>query len=293
MNRLRQLRQLTGMRQKDVAEKLGTTQQTVARWEKGQVGIPTDQLVALASLFSCRVDDILEMDTASKKPEVEGRFLVPRDAEPYGTMIVRFGFGERRYPVDDAEYRHMRDLSDADNPFSRRAKWIDFTTLDNRIVLLNVKHVRGVRAVARTLEDMPFYAPLDVYRHLTLNTPLHEINPSLVTYRQELLKHLSPDLSSEAALDHARDRLRTFETIDVDGEISSARMTRDTAYELRWLIQDRPVKPEVNGVPEHVLLTVQSEESDGGFEHVNLDWVAVIDVPEVAWSHCMLGEPFD
>lgn len=50
-NRLEALRNASGMSRAGVADRLGVTERTVYRWERGEVSIHDDHKLALADLF--------------------------------------------------------------------------------------------------------------------------------------------------------------------------------------------------------------------------------------------------
>lgn len=54
-NRITLLRNTQGLKPVDVASKLGVTERTAWRWERGEVQIPDDKKLALASLFGVTV----------------------------------------------------------------------------------------------------------------------------------------------------------------------------------------------------------------------------------------------
>src|SRR3712207_6626153 len=98
MNKLKELRTRYGMKQKDIADQLGTTQQTIARWESGHTAIPVGQLKDLAVFLGCSVDELLGVE-----PRRDGRprpqFAAADHEVPFGTARFVFGFGQREYPV--------------------------------------------------------------------------------------------------------------------------------------------------------------------------------------------------
>ncbi|MBR5277895.1 MAG: helix-turn-helix transcriptional regulator [Clostridia bacterium] len=57
--RLRGLREDNDLRQKDVAEFLGTTQQVYSRYEKGENEIPVRHIISLAKFYKVSADYIL------------------------------------------------------------------------------------------------------------------------------------------------------------------------------------------------------------------------------------------
>jgi transcriptional regulator with XRE-family HTH domain len=58
MKTIRQLREVAGLTQLEVAYKLGVTPATVSNWERGVYEPKVTQLRAMARLFDVRMDDI-------------------------------------------------------------------------------------------------------------------------------------------------------------------------------------------------------------------------------------------
>lgn len=68
--RIRELREDNDLRQKDIAELLGTTQQVYSRYEKGINEIPVYHLITLARYYKVSVDYIVgETDYKKRYPE--------------------------------------------------------------------------------------------------------------------------------------------------------------------------------------------------------------------------------
>lgn len=59
MNRIRELRVKNGWRQQDLAERMHTKQQTVARYESEQLGIDAETICRLCDIFGCTADYLL------------------------------------------------------------------------------------------------------------------------------------------------------------------------------------------------------------------------------------------
>lgn len=71
--KLKALRKQTGMSQEQLAEKLGVSRQAVTKWETN-AGIPDiENIMAIATLFGCSIDELLMNEQSAKHP-AEYRF---------------------------------------------------------------------------------------------------------------------------------------------------------------------------------------------------------------------------
>lgn len=57
--KLRELREARGLSQRKVADKIGVTPGTVALWELGMRNLSMRNLIALADLLDCTIDQLL------------------------------------------------------------------------------------------------------------------------------------------------------------------------------------------------------------------------------------------
>lgn len=60
MSKLKVLRDSAKLTQDIVANELGVTQGAVSQWEKGETFPSTENLIKLAALFKCTIDDLFE-----------------------------------------------------------------------------------------------------------------------------------------------------------------------------------------------------------------------------------------
>ena len=58
MSTLKQLRERTGMTQKELAKSLGVDQSAVSLWEKGKTSPRADVAIRITQLLDCTLDDI-------------------------------------------------------------------------------------------------------------------------------------------------------------------------------------------------------------------------------------------
>jgi transcriptional regulator with XRE-family HTH domain len=59
MNNLKRLRKISGLKQKEVSQKINVTQGLISQWETG-ISLPrTDLLPKIATLYKCSIDELL------------------------------------------------------------------------------------------------------------------------------------------------------------------------------------------------------------------------------------------
>ena len=60
MNRIRELRQEKQLSQEELARLLGVDRSSVARWETGSNNPRMEKLIALARIFGCSLDELVQ-----------------------------------------------------------------------------------------------------------------------------------------------------------------------------------------------------------------------------------------
>ena len=80
---LKYLRKTTGQSQEEVAEKLGVSRQTVAKWENGDSMPDLENSVALAEMFGVTLDDLVRYDDSMEKYPIP-----PKGKHVFGTVPV-------------------------------------------------------------------------------------------------------------------------------------------------------------------------------------------------------------
>ena len=101
-----QLRRLKQMTQEDVAEKVGVTRQSVAKWESGDTIPDLDKCRLLAGIFGVSLDDLANYESK----ENLGLGIPPRGKHLFGLVTV----GDKGQIVIPAKARKMFDISPGD-----------------------------------------------------------------------------------------------------------------------------------------------------------------------------------
>ncbi len=102
-NNLVQMRKLMQLTQEDIAEKVGVTRQSVAKWEAGESIPDLDKSKQLADIFGVSLDDL-----ANYEPEENlGLGLPPKGKHLFGLVTV----GDKGQIVIPAKARKIFDIS--------------------------------------------------------------------------------------------------------------------------------------------------------------------------------------
>ena len=101
-----QLRKILQMTQEDIAEKVGVTRQSIAKWEAGESVPDLDKCKQLADIFGVSLDDL-----ANYEPEESfGLDVPPKGKHLFGLVTV----GDKGQIVIPAKARKMFDISSGD-----------------------------------------------------------------------------------------------------------------------------------------------------------------------------------
>ncbi|MBQ9332771.1 MAG: helix-turn-helix domain-containing protein [Lachnospiraceae bacterium] len=101
-----QMRKILQMTQEDIAEKLGVTRQSVAKWEAGDSIPDLDKCKQLADIFGVSLDDL-----ANYEPEDNlGLAVPPKGKHLFGMVTV----GDKGQIVIPAKARKLFDISPGD-----------------------------------------------------------------------------------------------------------------------------------------------------------------------------------
>jgi transcriptional regulator with XRE-family HTH domain len=184
------LRAELGVPQRWLADQVGVSQQTVARWESGDE-VPTKYLRDLAMALGCSVVDLVEGGephsyisryVAKRGGRFEGK--LDNSELLFGTLRLRFLPSarellnpqpesedqwprpfEREYAISNGERRRLAQrLDDRGEHFP---SWFIFDSLDNRIVFVNRAQLESVELVHDDIENAPPFAHQEIYEALS------------------------------------------------------------------------------------------------------------------------------
>lgn len=298
---LRQRRTALQLSQGNLADMLGVSQQTVARWENsGQV--PAKYIKDLAVVMGARAEDFLpraEESPARRSAttlDQGDRSAEDDDAEeattPFGDVRLHFSdhAGSRTvsYPVTWGMLNHIQEqLGDVGVGFARTAPWIQFETLNNKWVAVNTHALDRATFVNDDVEEMTFYTHEEVYkaaRALWDCMPTDdEMESEDFAYSRQLVgkvENLIGRFSREARIE--------LEGVAVDltsGERFAGRLNPEVALSLDAMFSSRM---EEDLLPNRFLqLTFRDT---GTYEHVRLGAVILIEAALLAFDEACQSE---
>lgn len=272
MNKLKDLRTRIGFTQKQVADHLQTTQQTVQRWESGHTEIPATYLKDLSILFGSSVDHLLGIESSARHREGFANFS---HDTPWGTLTVTFAFGTRQYPVDESEADFLRGTLHNPQHVTPLSEWPHFKTLDNKLVFLNPAFVEETALVTHDEAAMPFFASPEAYKALSFDA-LSEAGPLLLEECTKTLVHMGvANKSGKPDFDLARERLNSIEIVRGNGSSLITPLSEDVAAAVSTLQNELPE------IGDNSFILASAEE--GNYRSVNLAKVATIEVQAEAW----------
>lgn len=271
---LKNLRTKTNLTQKELAERMGTTQQTIARWENGKTPLNVDQIRDLCTVLNCSPKQLLG-DLRDQTDSKQGPYIFPRLGAPYGTLKLSLMMGlEKEYPIDNANREDL--LVQLSEGFTERtdqsdAMWLALWTLDNRYLIINPRQLRKVELISDDVEAMPSWECEEVYQALEL-WPQGDFDPSVADACRAIID--SQGLYEVQALVS-----ELCATLD-DGSEHRANLSEATAYAL-WELTGSGLSDERKSFVEL---------NDEGFERtmfLNHDSIALLDLPASKFRELM------
>ncbi|WP_050999728.1 helix-turn-helix transcriptional regulator [Pseudomonas chlororaphis] len=145
MERLKELRKALGLTQAALADHLNVSQQTVARWERGDAEPNFAMLRDIATLMGTSVDDLLEYSVGRAK--IPSQHWNPQDESIDGFwghigLLLPGKAKSQWYPITEIECeRASRFLSERQS-FSG---WLLLTTLNNKVLIVNPDLLQRIR----------------------------------------------------------------------------------------------------------------------------------------------------
>ncbi|MDQ0324452.1 transcriptional regulator with XRE-family HTH domain [Rhodopseudomonas julia] len=203
--RLKNLRKELGLTQAQLAERLSTTQQTIARWEGGRAHPSIAALRDLAVIFGVSVDDILGTNPLGTKPASSHYHLLQNDSDGYwGNLGIRLLGSDtsRWYPLSAANTERVYE------GIGER-RWLSLATLNNRVLLINQPNIKALSLLPEEADapegdwDVAYPevegVPLEIYRALADVAELPDADlqenysPALIETCRDFLTNMNID----------------------------------------------------------------------------------------------------
>lgn len=176
MERIRQLRESCNFTQKQLAEMMQTTQQTVGRWESGKAEPSLTALRDLAVIFATSTDDLLGTNPLSRQITTSLPLIYDMgESSGFWGHVGILLYGQENthwYPITLSEANRIGTaLSNADSDQT----WINLTTLNNRCLAINLPKIRRIWLLDDACDQPNDWVinhneysglPLEVYRGL-------------------------------------------------------------------------------------------------------------------------------
>lgn len=165
--KLKELRSGIGLTQKQLAEQMDTTQQTIARWETGKSILNVDQIRDLCVVLECTANELLGWETGAEGP-LSSPFASVDSEVPYGSLHIKTSCATRQYPIGREARKALLTQIEASEPLSAANKiaWLQTWSLNNRLLLVNCAYLRSFQLISDDAEAMPSFEHPEVYRAL-------------------------------------------------------------------------------------------------------------------------------
>lgn len=306
MIKLKQLRQAHKLTQAALADKLGTTQQTIQRWETGKTSIPSKALKDLAITLDCSSDEILGIAEYGRT-RYGTWFLSESEKKDRQKLIGYYGgvyltlqgiSKTRDYPIDDIAAHIIESSFPFPSDGSIEFPWMCFETMNNKILFVNLKALKRVKLYTDDYECAPGFEHPEVYRFVTewdVDELKHGVTAKEIAEWESISENFAEKvigviMSYEKTEGEKWNRV-SFDYVNVywlDGEKTSHVLDTRLCWtldEINSLSEDPQRFLEVNELNEIPSKTIFiQEEDEGGYVNfLNLDHIALIEVPAIRY----------
>lgn len=259
---LKALRTKLNLTQKQLAVKMDTSQQTVARWETEKTPLNAEHIRQLCGILHCTTEELLGWDIDGDEGDFDDSFVLEYGL-PYGTLKLGMIFGEKEFAIGGGARENVMAFLDRHSVLNRKrvnAEWLVFPDLGKRLLIVNLAAMRTVNIISDEIEAMPAYENNDHAESLLFV----DADADDGGFEGDLEDNL---LDPQAAV-----RVTFMD----GGEIS---------YQLTQGVADAIYEVLVAGeVPSGSMLMVASSEAGHLRSYVNLSEVGMIDLPAHLFS---------
>lgn len=229
---LKSRREELNMTQKALAELLGVSQQTVARWESTDQ-IPTKHLRDAVVKLGMSISDFLK-DKSSPRTTPAMPFPEP----PYGTLELSIGGQIKHYPTGWSQVDEL--FGKLSSSFTPVEHWVQLRTLDQRVLYINVQALDGLRWIDDCQEEMPSFEHEEIYKAakeiLMRGEPEdEEVGAESYPYSKDIVSSVRSLIEQRGEIDTCK-WLTEASYLSCSGETGIARLTFDLICALDELL---------------------------------------------------------
>ena len=158
--------------QGELADTLGVSQQSVARWEKGTIPIKHQHVRVMCVLFECTADELLGLETDDTEERAKS-FANALDYESlFGFARLTTEGGVFEYPIGWnalGQYEEILDDYYGQHTIKKNEwpNWFHFWTLNNRGVFVNMDTVRKIEFINDNEEAAPYIEHPEVWKSIS------------------------------------------------------------------------------------------------------------------------------
>lgn len=247
MNNIKKFRVAFGYTQKELAKHLGTTQQTLGRWENGDSEPKQIILKDMALLFETTIDDLLNNNPLTAKLTTNRYYLFKKKHEIdgfWGHLGIMFKGQTKHhwFPITEQTAVELYDLLDEPQKYSIHQPFISLHTLNNRVLWINIKKIKGI-SISNDNASMPSgdwnltwdgYQgyPAEIYRALadSCYEGLSDYSENFQKQLQEIIvKH---NLDEDSIID----KIRNTYIYSVNGIKESIGVNSEYLWDIEWHI---------------------------------------------------------
>lgn len=248
MNNIKKFRVSFGYTQKELASMLKTTQQSLARWEKGESEPKQAVLKSMALLFSTTIDDLLGENPINNVP-VSNHYYIFGEShgiDGYWGYIGILLKGQQKYqwfPITKQTSCGLYDLLKIYQADRTNQPFISVHTLNNRVLWLNLKKIAGISLLddgAMGMQDDEWVLtwdndrgyPGEVYN--ALEDSLYEDLDGISESFKEIAVHLIKEHNFNE--DDIREKVCNTDVYYSDGKVENISVNEEYLWDIEWYI---------------------------------------------------------